>query len=43
MKSPPEDRKSRRRFAPAALMLGNIVTGCSVLAPAAMLSELSGI
>ena len=42
MKSPPEDRKSRRRFAPTALMLGNIVTGCSVLAPAGMLSELSG-
>ena len=31
-----------RRFAPTALMLGNIVTGCSVLAPAGMLSELSG-
>jgi DHA1 family inner membrane transport protein len=30
-----------RRFAPTALMLGNIVTGCSVLAPAGMLSELS--
>jgi predicted MFS family arabinose efflux permease len=30
------------RFAPTALMLGNIVTGCSVLAPAGMLSELSG-
>ena len=29
------------RFAPTALMLGNIVTGCSVLAPAGMLSELS--
>ncbi len=29
------------RFAPSALMLGNIVTGCSVLAPAGMLSELS--
>jgi predicted MFS family arabinose efflux permease len=31
-----------RRFAPTALMLGNFVTGCSVLAPAGMLSELSG-
>jgi MFS transporter, DHA1 family, inner membrane transport protein len=29
------------RFAPTALMLGNLVTGCSVLAPAGMLSELS--
>ena len=28
-------------FAPTALMLGNIVTGCSVLAPAGMLVELS--
>jgi MFS transporter, DHA1 family, inner membrane transport protein len=31
-----------KRFAPTALMLGNIVTGCSVMAPAGMLSELSG-
>jgi MFS transporter, DHA1 family, inner membrane transport protein len=30
-----------RRLAPTALMLGNIVTGCSVLAPAGMLAELS--
>src|SRR5690348_14998786 len=30
-----------RRFAPTALMLGNVVTGCSVLAPAGMLTELS--
>lgn len=29
------------RFAPSALMLGNVVTGCAVLAPAAMLKELS--
>jgi predicted MFS family arabinose efflux permease len=29
------------RFAPTALMLGNIVTGSSVLAPAGMLSDLS--
>lgn len=29
------------RFAPSALMLGNLVTGCSVLAPAGMLPELS--
>src|SRR5690349_23332854 len=37
-----ENRPSAaRRFAPTALMLGNIVTGCAVLAPAGMLSELS--
>ncbi len=30
------------RFAPTALMLGNIVTGCSVLAPAGLLPELAG-
>jgi DHA1 family inner membrane transport protein len=30
-----------RRFAPTALMLGNVVTGCAVLAPAGMLKELS--
>src|SRR6202012_1591020 len=30
-----------RRFAPTSLMFGNIVTGCSVLAPAGMLIELS--
>jgi predicted MFS family arabinose efflux permease len=30
-----------RRFAPSALMLGNLVTGCSVLAPAGMLPELA--
>ncbi len=29
------------RFAPTALMLGNLVTGCTVLAPAGMLPELS--
>jgi MFS transporter, DHA1 family, inner membrane transport protein len=29
------------RFAPTALMLGNVVTGCTVLAPAGMLPELS--
>lgn len=29
------------RFAPTALMLGNVVTGCAVLAPAGMLVELS--
>lgn len=34
-------RKVTRRFAPTSLMLGNIVTGCSVLAPAGMLHELS--
>src|SRR3978361_648008 len=31
----------RRRFAPPALMLGNFVTGCSVIGPAGMLGELS--
>src|SRR6202166_4244106 len=36
-----EDAYRARRFAPTALMFGNIVTGCSVLAPAGMLSELS--
>ena len=30
-----------RRFAPTALMLGNFVTGCSVIGPAGMLGELS--
>jgi len=29
------------RFTPTALMLGNVVTGCSVLAPAGMLPELA--
>jgi DHA1 family inner membrane transport protein len=42
MKNPSKDGHTARRFAPTALMLGNIVTGCSVLAPAGMLSELSG-
>ena len=32
---------THRRFASTALMLGNVVTGCSVLAPAGMLRELS--
>jgi len=41
MKNPSKDGHTARRFAPTALMLGNIVTGCSVLAPAGMLSELS--
>ena len=36
-----ENNHVERRFAPTALMLGNILTGCSVLAPAGMLSELS--
>jgi len=34
-------RNVTRRFAPTSLMLGNIVTGCSVMAPAGMLAELS--
>src|SRR6202171_4787215 len=41
MKNSPDDSHVHRRFAPTALMLGNFVTGCSVLAPAGMLSELS--
>jgi DHA1 family inner membrane transport protein len=41
MKNPPEHDHVHRRFAPTALMFGNIVTGCSVLAPAGMLIELS--
>jgi MFS transporter, DHA1 family, inner membrane transport protein len=41
MKNLPADGHVHRRFAPTALMLGNVVTGCSVLAPAGMLSELS--
>jgi MFS transporter, DHA1 family, inner membrane transport protein len=41
MKNPSKDGHTARRFAPTALMLGNIVTGCSVLAPVGMLSELS--
>ncbi len=41
MKAPPSDCPVHRRFAPTALMLGNLVTGCSVLAPAGMLIELS--
>lgn len=41
MKNPPKDAHVHRRYAPTALMIGNIVTGCSVLAPAGMLSELS--
>src|SRR5437868_6457939 len=41
MKHVPMPLHTERRFAPTALMLGNIVTGCSVLAPAGMLVELS--
>ena len=41
MKHVPVPAHLDRRFAPTALMLGNIVTGCSVLAPAGMLGELS--
>ena len=41
MKKPPSDNPVHRRFAPTALMFGNIVTGCSILAPAGMLIELS--
>jgi DHA1 family inner membrane transport protein len=41
MKNPHPDSPLHRRFAPTALMFGNLVTGCSVLAPAGMLIELS--
>ena len=41
MKNLPEGSRAGRRFAPTALMFGNLVTGCSVLAPAGMLIELS--
>jgi predicted MFS family arabinose efflux permease len=41
MQKPPSDRPVHRRFAPTALMFGNLVTGCSVLAPAGMLIDLS--
>jgi MFS transporter, DHA1 family, inner membrane transport protein len=41
VKSLPSDNPVHRRFAPTALMFGNIVTGCSILAPAGMLLELS--
>ena len=38
---PPDHVRLDRSFVPTALMLGNVLTGCSVLAPAGMLSELS--
>src|SRR5256885_11815181 len=41
MKHVPMPVHAERRFAPSALMLGNIVIGCSVLAPAGMLGELA--
>jgi MFS transporter, DHA1 family, inner membrane transport protein len=41
MKNPPSGSPVHRRFAPTALMFGNLITGCSVLAPAGMLIELS--
>lgn len=41
MKYVPVPPVVERRFAPTALMLGNVVTGCSVMAPAGMLGELS--
>ncbi|HLX16182.1 MAG TPA: MFS transporter [Bradyrhizobium sp.] len=41
MKNPTSDSPIHRRLAPTALMFGNLVTGCSVLAPAGMLIELS--
>jgi DHA1 family inner membrane transport protein len=41
MQKPPPDRPLHRRFAPTALMFGNLVTGSSILAPAGLLIELS--
>ena len=41
MKKPPPEIPVHRRFAPTALMVGNLVTGCSILAPAGMLIELA--
>ncbi|MGA8901947.1 MFS transporter [Bradyrhizobium sp.] len=41
MQKPPSDTPVHRRFGPTALMVGNLVTGCSILAPAGMLIELS--
>jgi DHA1 family inner membrane transport protein len=41
MKNLPEGSHAGRRFAPTGLMFGNLITGCSVLAPAGMLIELS--
>jgi hypothetical protein len=41
MKNLPDGSHAGRRFAPTALMFGNLITGCSVLAPAGMLIELS--
>jgi MFS transporter, DHA1 family, inner membrane transport protein len=41
MKDLPASGSRQRRLAPTALMFGNIVTGTSVFAPAAMLAELS--
>src|SRR5258707_5395210 len=41
MKNVPVPTHVERRFAPTAWMLGNIVTGCAVLAPTGMMSELS--
>src|SRR6201996_3874373 len=41
MKDLPAGGSSQHRFAPTSLMIGNIVTGTSVFAPAAMLTELA--
>jgi predicted MFS family arabinose efflux permease len=41
MEKPPSESPVHRRFAPTALMFGNLVTGSSILAPAGMLIELS--
>src|ERR1700744_2091381 len=41
MKSLAPDTPIHRRFAPTALMFGNLVTGSTILAPAGMLIELS--
>src|SRR5260370_14108948 len=41
MKNRRQHSHVERRFAATALMLGNFITGTSILAPAGMLSELS--
>ena len=41
MQKPSSDSPVHRRFAPTALMFGNLVTGSTILAPAGMLIELA--
>src|SRR5258705_8942434 len=42
MNNPLDDNHAERSFAATALMLGNFITGTSILAPAGMVSEVSG-